>query len=249
MHALVNSLRTMPEGSEGTFNVTFELTDGNFFTNVCMSLTSAKNWKPYKYENGSWVEIVDINYDVNRDGVIDPNDANSLVENKGLHWDDDIDVDGDFNISGNWDIVDLNMLEMVLRTNPMTLDVTPYKGLGDVDGNGRINSNDYYEIHNRAFWPDVYGWECTDSRDVNGDGRCDFWDYMIVYFCVENGWKYIRGDINGDYKVDVSDVNAVINIMLGKTQASDFPGEPNVDGQGNVDVSDVNRIINIMLGK
>ena len=72
---------------------------------------------------------------------------------------------------------------------------------------------------------------------------------MIVYFCVENGWKYIRGDINGDYKVDVSDVNAVINIMLGKTQASDFPGEPNVDGQGNVDVSDVNRIINIMLGK
>ena len=72
---------------------------------------------------------------------------------------------------------------------------------------------------------------------------------MIVYFCVENGWKYIRGDINGDYKVDVSDVNAVINIMLGKTQASDFPGEANVDGQGNVDVSDVNRIINIMLGK
>ena len=216
MHALINSLRTMPEGSHGTFRVTYDLTDGNFFSNVSMSNTREKRWKPYKYENGSWVEIVDINYDVNRDGVIDPNDANSLVENKGLHWDDDIDVDGDFDISGIWDITDLNMLEMVLRTNPMNLDVTPYKGLGDVDGNGRINSNDYYEIHNRAFWPDVYGWECTDSRDVNGDGRCDFWDYMIVYFCVENGWKYIRGDINGDYMVDVSDVNAVINIMLGK---------------------------------
>ena len=249
MIALVNSLRTIPEGSQGIFRVTYDVTDGNFFSNVSMSNTREKRWKPYRYENGSWVEIVDINYDVNRDGVIDPNDANSLVENKYDSWNDDIDADGDFNLDGHSDIVDLNMLEMVLRTNPMNLDVTPYKGLGDVDGNGKINSNDYYEIHNRAFWPEVYGWECTDSRDVNGDGRCDFWDYMIVYFCVENGWKYIRGDINGDYKVDVSDVNAVINIMLGKTQASDFPGEPNVDGQGNVDVSDVNKIINIMLGK
>ncbi len=142
------------------------------------------------------------------------------------------------------------MLELVLRANPMNLDVTPYKGLGDVDGDGKITHRDYFEIYGRCFWPDVYGWECPDSSwDVNGDGRCDFWDYYIVYFCVENGWNYIRGDINGDRKVDVSDVNAVINIMLGKTQASDFPGEANVDGQGNVDVSDVNRIINIMLGK
>ena len=61
----------------------------------------------------------------------------------------------------------------------------------------------------------------------------------------------MRGDINGDGKVDVSDVNIVINIMLGKASASDYPGNPDVNGSGDgsVDVSDVNAVINLMLGK
>ena len=57
------------------------------------------------------------------------------------------------------------------------------------------------------------------------------------------------GDINGDNKVDVSDVNIIINIMLGKAQASDYPGSANVNNDTQVDVSDVNAVINIMLGK
>ena len=248
MRTLVNSLRTIPEGSEGTIHVTYGMTDGNFFTNLNMSNTRQKRWKPYKYENGSWVEIVDINYDVNRDGVVDPEDANKITMN--FRWESDSNADCDLNLNGYVDQPDLDMLNMVLMTNPMNLDVTPYKGLGDADGNGRINYRDYEEVESFILeHHNNISWECTDAKDVNGDGRCDWWDYFIVYFCVQNGWKYIRGDINGDYKVDVSDVNAVINIMLGKSQASDFPGEANVDGQGNVDVSDVNRIINIMLGK
>ena len=58
--------------------------------------------------------------------------------------------------------------------------------------------------------------------------------------------QQVVGDITGDGQVDVSDVNAVINMMLGKVQqtpASDL------NGDGKVDVSDVNRVINIMLGK
>lgn len=52
------------------------------------------------------------------------------------------------------------------------------------------------------------------------------------------------GDINGDGQVDVADVNAAINVMLGKSQD---PADVNADGV--VDISDVNLIINIMLGK
>lgn len=61
--------------------------------------------------------------------------------------------------------------------------------------------------------------------------------------------EYKTGDINGDGKVDISDVNIVINIMLGKNSSDEYPGNANVDGQGAIDISDVNIIINLMLGE
>jgi hypothetical protein len=51
-------------------------------------------------------------------------------------------------------------------------------------------------------------------------------------------------DVTGDGKVDVSDVNEVINVVLGKSPAS-----ADVTGDGKVDISDVNAVINVMLGK
>ena len=56
----------------------------------------------------------------------------------------------------------------------------------------------------------------------------------------------IPGDLNGDGVVDISDVNAVINMMLGKVSPT---AAGDVTGDGNVDISDVNAVINIMLGK
>lgn len=57
------------------------------------------------------------------------------------------------------------------------------------------------------------------------------------------------GDVTGDGNADVSDVNAVINIMLGKASIHDFPGNADINKDETVDVSDVNKVINIMLGK
>lgn len=56
----------------------------------------------------------------------------------------------------------------------------------------------------------------------------------------------LRGDVNGDDKVDVTDVNMMINMILGKR---DETAAADLDGSGNVDVSDVNELINIILGK
>ncbi len=48
---------------------------------------------------------------------------------------------------------------------------------------------------------------------------------------------------------DIADVNAVINIMLGKTVTSDESlVTSDVTGDGTVDIADVNAVINIMLG-
>lgn len=73
--------------------------------------------------------------------------------------------------------------------------------------------------------------------------------YMEFTNTQAGGTTYLLGDINGDGNVDVSDINAIINIMLGKAQASDFVGIADVTGDNSIDVSDVNTVINIMLGK
>ena len=59
----------------------------------------------------------------------------------------------------------------------------------------------------------------------------------------------VRGDVTGEGTVDVSDINSVVNIILGKAHATDFPGNADCNGDGTVDVSDVNIIVNIILGK
>ncbi|MBO7610259.1 MAG: dockerin type I repeat-containing protein [Muribaculaceae bacterium] len=59
----------------------------------------------------------------------------------------------------------------------------------------------------------------------------------------------IVGDVTGEGDVDVSDVNAVINIILNKATQADYPGNADITGEGDIDVSDVNAIINIILGK
>ena len=55
-----------------------------------------------------------------------------------------------------------------------------------------------------------------------------------------------HGDVTGDDKVDIADVNAVINMMLGKAERT-TAGD--VTGDGTIDIADVNAVINLMLGK
>ena len=56
----------------------------------------------------------------------------------------------------------------------------------------------------------------------------------------------VPGDVNGDGEVGIDDVNAAINIMLGKTETVDTA---DLNGDGEVGIDDVNAIINLMLGK
>ncbi len=60
---------------------------------------------------------------------------------------------------------------------------------------------------------------------------------------------YAVGDVDGDGKVDVTDINIVVNIILGKDNAANYNGRADVNGADGVDVSDVNAIVNIILGK
>lgn len=68
-------------------------------------------------------------------------------------------------------------------------------------------------------------------------------DNFTIYY---NDSEPLPGDVNGDGVVDVSDVNLVVNAILGK---SEMTNEMDLNGDGIVDVSDVNLIVNIILGK
>lgn len=57
----------------------------------------------------------------------------------------------------------------------------------------------------------------------------------------------ITGDVNGDNVVDVEDVNAVINVILGTSTIDQYAGNADLNGSGVVDVEDMNEIINIIL--
>ena len=56
----------------------------------------------------------------------------------------------------------------------------------------------------------------------------------------------VRGDLNGDGFVDVTDLGALINILLGKAQ---FIPAADLTGDSMVDITDVSRLIDIILGK
>ena len=110
---------------------------------------------------------------------------------------------------------------------------------------------DNYVIH--------YGW-CTDIPLSTGDNVKNFLineagTYTFLLTIGEEGNSLtvngftapaLPGDANGDGQVDISDVNSVINQMLGKE-----PMIPACDmnGDGKIDISDVNAVINKMLGK
>ncbi|MBR1882307.1 MAG: dockerin type I repeat-containing protein, partial [Muribaculaceae bacterium] len=72
-------------------------------------------------------------------------------------------------------------------------------------------------------------------------------NFDAVFFYRNKTDDGMTGDVTGDGKVDVSDVNAVINIILKNKVESDYPGVADMDGDGKVDVSDVNAIINLIL--
>lgn len=63
---------------------------------------------------------------------------------------------------------------------------------------------------------------------------------------LSGGTAPLQGDLNGDDAVDVTDVNIIINAILGKVDIDD---NCDLNTDGTVDVTDVNMLINIILGK
>ena len=91
----------------------------------------------------------------------------------------------------------------------------------------------YVLLHNPYYWDKGYIWGGISAFTV-GD-----WETP----------PYKVGDVTGEGTVDISDVNAVINIILEIKSVDDYPGNADITGEDTVDISDVNAIINIILNQ
>ena len=113
---------------------------------------------------------------------------------------------------------------------------------------GAVSENDYW------FSDEQLGSEISLTFDDYQAIRIMGGDYTLTLnledmTLVITRSTYLKGDVDGNGKVDVTDVNIVVNIILGKDSADNYDGRADVNGVEGVDVSDVNAIVNIILGK
>ena len=98
-------------------------------------------------------------------------------------------------------------------------------GIADKQGNGNVITESQIRAANKKNW---VAYQYIKARER--------WLEMGIG---------LQGDVNGDGKVNVSDVSALINMILGITPIDIVHGD--VNGDGRVNVSDVSALINIIL--
>ena len=76
-----------------------------------------------------------------------------------------------------------------------------------------------------------------------GSGKLDVYAGMRYVLNIEDK----NGDVNGDGEVNVSDINVVIDIIIGGVTDSDTKRRADVNNDGEVSLSDINMLIDLIL--
>ncbi len=224
----INSIVVLGEpmavGEAGNFDHSFALAPGKYIITLDMNantLTVVENTANYMYiigndPFGGWNPAAGMEMEEIEEGVFQAK-ATITGDADGNCW---FIFSGD---SGSWDAVN------ALRYGPAA-DATEDQVvvIGEETTTQLTTSNNSYKIT-------CDGSEYTFTFNLN-----------TLTFKVEGGQAGVPGDANGDGLVDISDVNSVINQMLGKEAL--IPA-CDVNGDGVIDISDVNAVINLMLGK
>ena len=200
---------------------------------------------------------------VDKDGNVVP-DGTTLTLNEVTHIDDGLDV---FDvIYSNLNVRNKDGAEHAMRINMLIerMDNGAYQLCfpwtcksyfteTNVVTNGEMLAAGEMRDLQTEWVPDAQG-GCDVTLTVEVLNRTGSFPFQYTYVCdgptvtlhYRNGIvDEVEGDIDGNGSVGVEDVNAVINVMLGKAENA----LADVNGNGSVGVEDVNAVINIMLGK
>lgn len=94
-------------------------------------------------------------------------------------------------------------------------------------------------------------WQGVDQGSVTLHTPGNSVDYYsnAEQWCEFNIQSNVRlGDVNGDGSIDIADLNAVINAMLGRPTGTFIFEAADIDQNGVIDIADVNGVINLILG-
>ena len=112
-----------------------------------------------------------------------------------------------------------------------------------LQANPQLSVNDVREVLRNS---------CNRDNEVVASGGDQRWGYGKLD--IEAGLRYVlhinplKGDVNADGEVNISDINATIDVLLGGiiTGTSQWQ-RADVDGDGEVTISDINALIDIIL--
>ncbi len=132
--------------------------------------------------------------------------------------------------------------------------ITLGKNVKDIKNDAFFNCSGLTDIYSYIMEPfTTYAFTNVTFHDVVTlhvpKGTYDKYNhYYPWYHCtiVEDLDAPASGDVNGDGRVNVSDVSALINMIMGITAMDQAAAD--VNGDGRVNVSDVSALINIILG-
>ena len=106
--------------------------------------------------------------------------------------------------------------------------------LGSIKGPGKLTDGNTYYVRARYAYRTIATGTTTQYTDY-----CD----VRTFLYREN----LSGDVNNDGEVNISDINAVIGIILGGPVNEDFMRRADVNGDGDVNIGDINVLIAIIL--
>ena len=145
---------------------------------------------------------------------------------------------------------DADVSKVYLYTAPnsgQTINNTFTAPTENVDGEYTVSlpTADWIDAANLGVYPLSFSYVQFNIRSVTKDKEYVF-EIPGLELIYNDGYpEMMPGDVDGNLMVNGDDINALINIILGKNTPSDFYGEADVNGDGTIDGADLNTLINI----
>lgn len=112
-----------------------------------------------------------------------------------------------------------------------------------LQANPSLSTADVRDIIKNTSYHD--GYMTGDNSNRWGYGKLDV--NAGMRYVLHLGAEWVKGDVNGDSEVNISDINALIDIILSGSAVEDMMRRADVNTDSEVNISDINSLIDIIL--